>query len=138
MTSRLAIFLAEDNPGDVMLVRQALHEHKIDFELYLAETGGGVTRLLDRIGHDIPRPDLFLLDLNLPGIEAQELFRRVREHEYCGDAPIVVVTSSESSRDRAWTAHFRINHYFRKPLEFEEYMKLGAIVRNVLSLEPGT
>lgn len=136
MTSRLSIFLAEDNPGDVMLVRQALHEHKLDFDLFIAETGAGVVGLLDRIGKDLPVPDLFLLDLNLPGIEAPELFRRVRDHADCANAPIVVVTSSESSRDRAWTARFRISHYFRKPLEFEEYMKLGAVVRTVLQLEP--
>lgn len=65
-----------------------------------------VNAYLERLGMDRPRPSVLLLDLNLPRIEGPELFRRVREHPLCVDVPLIVVTSSDSPSDRAWTRHF--------------------------------
>jgi len=128
----LVILLAEDNPGDVLLVRQALREHFSDIEMFVADTGEKAAALLDRVGKELPRPDVLVLDLNLPGVEGTELFQKVRDHPLCADTPIVVVTSSNSPKDRAWTATFGIAHYFRKPSDFDEFMKLGAVVREIV------
>jgi len=133
MSRRLAIFLAEDNPGDVFLVREALLQHHLDFELYLSSDGDKLTALLERINVDVPVPDIFLLDLNLPRIDGPELFRRVRAHPFCAHTPLIVVSSSDSARDHAWTSEFNVSHYFRKPSHLDEFFKLGAIVRDLTS-----
>lgn len=133
MNSHLIILLAEDNVGDVLLVREALREQAIEFEMFVAENGEKAVLLLDRLGREVPCPDLILMDLNLPGVEGPELFKKVRAHPVCSEVPIIVVTSSDSPKDRAWTREFGVSHYFRKPSSYEEYMKLGSVVREVVS-----
>ncbi len=131
MNSPLVLFLAEDNPGDVLLVRQALREHRLEFELFVAPDGDKLDALLRRVGKEVPAPDVLLLDLNIPRADGPELFRRVRSHPLCADAPLIVFSSSDSPRDRSWTSEFRVSRYFRKPSEWEEFMKLGEVVREV-------
>lgn len=132
MTEPVTIFVVEDNPADVFLVRQALQQEQLNFQLFLAEDGDTALSLLDRVGKGVPTPDVLLLDLNLPGVDGHELFQRVRQHPLCKDVPIVVFTSSDSPRDRAWTSDFQISHYFRKPSDYDEFMKLGEIIRSLV------
>jgi len=126
-----AILLAEDNPGDVYLVRQALIEHRVDAELFVAQNGDEWTALLERVGRDVPRPDLLLMDLNIPRIDGRELFRCVRAHPLCADVPLVVVSSSDSVKDRVWTNEFRVARYFRKPSDYDAFLHLGAVIRDL-------
>jgi CheY-like chemotaxis protein len=133
MSKRLAVLLAEDNAGDVFLVREALLEHRLDFELYLAGDGDKLTALLERVGIDVPAPDVLMLDLNLPCIDGPELFRRVRAHPLCAHTPLIVISSSDAARDHAWTSEFGVSHYFRKPSHLDEFLQLGAIVRKLTS-----
>jgi CheY-like chemotaxis protein len=133
MSKRLAVLLAEDNAGDVFLVREALLEHGLDFELYLAGDGDKLTALLERVGIDVPAPDVLMLDLNLPCIDGPELFRRVRAHPLCAHTPLIVISSSDAARDHAWTSEFGVSHYFRKPSHLDEFLQLGAIVRKLTS-----
>jgi chemotaxis family two-component system response regulator Rcp1 len=126
------ILLAEDNPGDVLLVREALELQRLEFELCVAEDGDRLRNILTRLGKDLPRPDVVLLDINLPRIDGPELFQSIREHPLCADAPVIAVTSSDSPRDRAWTDQFRVTHYFRKPSSYDAYMQLGKLVCSVL------
>jgi CheY-like chemotaxis protein len=137
MTAPLVVFLAEDNPGDVYLVRHALQTRGLDFQLFVAEDGDKVEALLNRIGTDVPPPDVLLLDLNLPRMDGPELFRRVRSHPACAGVPLVVVTSSDAPKDHAWTEEFRVNHYFRKPSSLGEFMDLGEIVETLTAGRPG-
>lgn len=133
MTAPLVVFLAEDNAGDVLLVRRVLTEHKLEFELLVAEHGDNVTELLERIGKDLPAPNVLLLDLNLPRMDGPELFSRVRAHPLCKDVPLIVVTSSDSPKDHAWTSEYEVSHYFRKPSNLEEFMQLGTVIRSLTS-----
>lgn len=135
MTAPVTIFLAEDNPGDVFLVNQALLDYGLEFTLLLAEDGPGAQALLDRFGADLPCPDLLLLDLNLPKTEGRELVRMFREHPICPDVPVIVISSSDAPRDRLWAAEAGVYHYFRKPSELEEFMKLGEVVGVLLASE---
>jgi two-component system, chemotaxis family, response regulator Rcp1 len=132
MTSPVHILLAEDNPGDVLLMREALEQHGLQFELCVADDGDKLRSILTRLGSGLPQPDLVLLDINLPRVEVPELFRLIREHPLCSDVPVIVVTSSDSPKDRAWTDQFRVTHYFRKPSDYEAYMELGNLVRGTL------
>jgi CheY-like chemotaxis protein len=132
MTESVRIFVVEDNPADVFLVRQALQQEQLNFQLFLAEDGDAALSLLEQVGKGVPAPDVLLLDLNLPGVDGPELFQRVRQHPLCKDVPIVVFTSSDSPKDRAWTSDFQISHYFRKPSDYDEFMKLGGIIRSLI------
>ena len=133
MSAPIVVFLAEDNNGDVLLVRRALRTHQLDGELLVAQHGGEVTSLLERIGNDIPAPDVLILDLNLPRMDGPELFERVRAHPLCSQTPLIVVTSSDSPRDHEWTSAFNVAYYFRKPSSLDEFLTLGAVVKSITS-----
>lgn len=133
MSRPLAIFLAEDNPGDVQLVREALREHHIEHQLCLAKDGTEARRYIQCMGTDpdAPRPDLILLDLNLPQASGFELFLQFRKHPLCTHTPVIVVTSSDTLNDRRRAAELGAARYFRKPSDFEDFLKLGAVLREV-------
>jgi two-component system, chemotaxis family, response regulator Rcp1 len=132
MTPPLRVLLAEDNPGDVMLVRDALRQQSIDFELLVVDDGDKIRSFLNNATADHPGPDVLLLDLNLPRLDGPDMFRLLRDHPCCCDAPLIVITSSDSPRDRAWTEQFGVAHFFRKPSNYDAFMKLGEVVRGVL------
>src|SRR5664279_285553 len=95
------ILLAEDNPADVYLLRVALEEHGIKFPLQVATDGREVLQILSEEG-TLPATELTLiiLDLNLPRHDGIEILQRVRETESLTRIPVVVLTSSDSPRDR--------------------------------------
>lgn len=80
-----------------------------------------------------PLPDVILLDLNLPRFTGGQVLERLRGHRNCGSIPVVVVTSSDAPSDRATSARLGAARYFRKPSEYEDFLKLGELVREVLS-----
>jgi len=127
----LQILLAEDNPGDVFLVRQALEEHHISHELHVAPDGEAAIQFFARMGQpgQAPCPDVLLLDLNLPKIKGPEVLAGLRQHPKCADTPVIVVTSSNALKDRARMAGLGVAAYFCKPVDFEAFMQLGALVR---------
>lgn len=128
----LSVFLAEDYAPDVLLIHRALREHGLEFEMFVAEDGDKVIALLDRVGREIPGPDVLLLDLNLPGMNGPDLFRRVRSHPLCSNAPLIVMTSSDAPRDLAWVREFDVSYYFEKPPRLNEFMHLGALVATLV------
>jgi len=131
MSKPLQIFLAEDNPGDVQLVRESLREHHIEYKLALASDGVEAKRYIERLGRDAPCPDLLLLDLNLPKADGYELIARFRENPLCTHTPVIVVTSSDARRDRERAATLGVARYFRKPSELTEFLQLGSVIREV-------
>lgn len=135
MTEPLIIFLAEDNLGDVFLVKQALLEQGIAFRMIVAEDGPNARTLLDQFGEELPCPDLLLVDLNLPKMEGRELVELFREHPICSSVPVIVISSSQALKDRLWAAEAGVSHYFRKPSDLEEFMKLGGIVGDLVASE---
>jgi CheY-like chemotaxis protein len=135
MSKPLHVFLAEDNPGDVELVREALREHHIDFQLAVASNGAEARRYIEAMGttEDAPCPDLLLLDLNLPQADGYDLFAMFRAHSLCTLTPVIVVTSSDAPKDRERAAALGAARYFRKPSELAEYMELGSLIREVVT-----
>ena len=127
----LQLLLAEDNRADVFLVREALATHSLTYELVVAPDGEQAMRLIEQIGTERACPDVLLLDLNLPKADGEEVLRSFREHPECGNTPVIVVTSSDALKDRERMALLGAAHYFRKPSDVEEYMLLGALVRDV-------
>jgi len=130
------ILLAEDNPGDVFLVRRALLKHGLEVDLIVVEDGQAALRFFDRADADetFARPDLILLDLNLPRTNGSRVLMRIRQSQRCGATPIIVVTSSDSPLDRDVAAKLGATHYFQKPGDLAGFMQLGRIVRNTLEM----
>jgi CheY-like chemotaxis protein len=130
----LNILLIEDNSADVFLVRRALREHSLEHSLTVARDGEQASRVVGELETDLskPTPDVILLDLNLPRLDGHELLQRIRGSSRIGEVPVVVVTSSDSPRDRSVAAEYGATSYFRKPSDLDEFMKLGALVKSVL------
>ena len=128
------ILLAEDNQGDVLLVREALKEHHVEHELHVVKHGLQAERYIKRIGEasDAPCPDVLLLDLNLPHRDGHELLQLFRAHPLCAATPVIVVTSSDAEKDRKRAAELGATRYFRKPADIDEFIRLGAVVREVV------
>lgn len=128
------LFLADDNPGDVFLVREALREHQVECELEVASDGAEAREYFTRVERYGARvPDLVLLDLNLPKISGMELLRRIKNIPSCRDTPIVVVSSSDSPRDRLASKNLGAHAYIRKASVLEEYMQLGGVIKEILA-----
>ena len=134
----LRILLAEDNRGDVMLVQKALEEHHLAHELRVVTDGEEALQFIHKMGTSdaMPCPDLLVLDLNLPKADGPEVLREFREHPECAETPVIVVSSSDSPRDRTRMNALGVNRYFRKPTDLEAFMELGAVVRKLLGGEP--
>ena len=127
-----SIFLAEDSADDVFLIREALTHAGLEYELFRFDDCDGATSLLNRIGHDVPSPDIVLLDLNLPKTDGIEMLRLLRTHAECQTTPVIVMSSSNLSRDRDRAVAAGALHYFCKPLDLAEFFQIGEIVRSVV------
>lgn len=125
------ILLVEDNPGDVRLTREALHEGRFANNLHVVPDGAEAMAYLRRgPGYEsAPRPDLILLDLNLPKKSGLEVLAEIQEDELLRVIPVIVLTSSRDEEDilRAYQHH--ANCYITKPVN------LDAFLRVVLSIE---
>jgi CheY-like chemotaxis protein len=127
------ILLAEDNRADVLLIREALAAHKIPYRLYLATDGAEALEFLVRMGRgETPCPDLILLDMNLPKTDGADVLQEFRSHPRCLTTPVIVVSSSDTQRDRQRVETLGVTRYFRKPTDFEAFMRLGAVVKEVI------
>ena len=101
----------------------------------MADDGEKTVRFFEQADADptAPCPDLVLLDINMPRYKGGDILRRLRASTRCKDALVLIVTSSDSQRDREDMDAFGANGYFRKPSEFSEFMKLGQLVRDLLA-----
>ena len=124
--ARLAhILLVEDSVEDAMLAQEALKDAKVANELHIVRDGEAAMAFLRRQGEfaDTPRPDLVLLDLNLPRKDGREVLSEMKDDSGLRRIPVVVLTTSSSDRDvlRAYDAH--VNAYIRKPISFEQLVE---------------
>ena len=134
---RFHIILVEDAEPDVLLVREALEQSGLQFELRVFEDGEQGVDFIEAVDRDltVARPHLFLLDLNLPKKTGGQILERVRQSPRLGRIPVVILTSSDSHRDKAQAADLNATGYFRKPSRLDEFMKLGPYVRDLLNRE---
>jgi chemotaxis family two-component system response regulator Rcp1 len=134
LTKTIHILLAEDNDGDVFLVRRALEKQGLDHELTVARNGEEALRLLERAGRDpdFEPPDLIVLDLNLPKVDGAQVLLRIRKSTALGAIPVIILTSSDSPKDRESALELGANMYFRKPTDLQSFMHLGEVVATIL------
>jgi CheY-like chemotaxis protein len=128
------ILLAEDNRGDVLLIRRALAQHGIRHELHVVHDGEQAIEFLAQTGlpGGSPLLDLVLLDLNLPKVDGQQILMELRRNPHCAATPVIVVSSSNAASDRARILELGISYHFRKPSDLDEFMRLGAVVQDIL------
>lgn len=124
----------EDNPGDVGLVREALEEHSVRCELFVLTDGERAIEFIDEIDEEkFPCPDLVLIDLNLPKRPGKEVLQRLKASQKCSHVPAVVLTSSDNQRDKDEVARFAPVRYIRKPTRLADFIKLGALFKEILN-----
>jgi chemotaxis family two-component system response regulator Rcp1 len=120
------ILLVEDNPSDVLLTRIAMQECKIANRLHVAKDGEVAMAFLRRQGEhrEAPRPDLVMLDLNLPRMDGRELLREMKSDASLRLIPVVVLTTSDSETDVLRSYDLHANAYITKPLDMEQFVRV--------------
>ena len=126
------ILLVEDNPGDVLLTREALKDSKLRVNLTVVAHGEEALACLRRLGHfaDAPRPDLILLDLNLPRKDGRQVLADIKADQQLSSIPVVILTSSQAEEDVARAYHLHANCYVQKPLDLDQFIKVVRAIEN--------
>jgi len=120
----------EDNPGDVRLTQEALKEGKVRNKLHVVGDGVEALAFLCQEGEyaEEPRPDLILLDLNLPKKNGREVLAEIKEHPNLRRIPVVILTVSQAEEDVLRTYDLHANCYVTKPVDLEQFIKVvGSI-----------
>jgi two-component system response regulator len=126
----IEILLVEDNPGDSRLAKEALKESKLKNNLYVAEDGVEAMNFLYKTGKysKMPRPDLVILDLNLPKKDGREVLAEIKNDDNLKRIPVVILTISKAEEDILKTYNLHANCYVTKPLDLDQFMK---VVRSI-------
>jgi CheY-like chemotaxis protein len=126
----IEILLVEDNPGDVRLTIEGLNEAKVRNNLQVARDGVEALEFLRRQGRfgDAVRPDLILLDLNLPRMDGRQVLAEVKSDPDLKTIPVVVLTTSSAEQDILHSYQLQANCYITKPVDLEQFIK---VVRSI-------
>ena len=136
------ILLIEDNPADVRLTREALTEAKVLNTLHVMADGVAALAFLRREGRhaDSPRPDLILLDLNLPKKDGREVLAEIKMDDALNLIPVVVLTTSSAEEDIMRTYKLHANAYVTKPVDFKQFLRVISAIEQfwlaVVTLPP--
>jgi two-component system, chemotaxis family, response regulator Rcp1 len=122
----IEILMVEDGPGDVRLTIEALKDAKIRNHLNVVSDGEEALSFLRKQGPyaNAPRPDLILLDLNLPKKDGREVLKEIKQEENLKRIPVVVLTISTAERDILKVYDLHANCYINKPVDFEQFTKV--------------
>jgi len=132
------ILIVEDNASDVYLIRAAMKAGNIEAALHVVSDGEQAIRFVDEADSDQgrPCPALVILDINLPRRHGGEVLQHIRQSAKCSHALVIAVSTSDSARDREQMEQLGVDAYFRKPSSYDDFMKLGEMVRELLSSVP--
>ena len=122
----IEVLLVEDDPGDVLLIQEAFADNKVRNRLHSVSDGVDALRFLRREGEyaDAPRPDLILLDLNLPRKDGREVLAEVKTDERLRQIPVVVLTTSKLEEDVLRSYQLHANAYVTKPVDFDRFIEV--------------
>ena len=120
---RLRILLVEDDPGDVLITTEALAGSQVPYELTVVEDGEQALDHLNQRGayENVPRPDLILLDLNLPRVSGREVLSEVKAHPDLAAIPVIILSTSDAEDDVLSTYRLHANAYVTKPVDFDQF-----------------
>jgi two-component system, chemotaxis family, response regulator Rcp1 len=126
MLHPVEILLVEDNPADVRLTQEALKENKMVNNLSVVIDGVEAINYLRKKGKytKVTRPDIILLDLNLPKKDGREVLAEIKQDNALKRIPVVILTSSQAEEDIVKTYNLHANCYITKPVDFDQFMKV--------------
>jgi len=126
----IEVLLVEDDPGDVLMTQEAFEEHKVRNKLSVVSDGEEALAYLRREGPyaEAPRPDLILLDLNLPRVDGREVLAVIKDDDDLRRIPVVVLTTSQADEDILRSYSLHANAYVTKPVDFERFI---TVVRQI-------
>jgi CheY-like chemotaxis protein len=118
------VLLVEDDPGDVLMTREAFADHKVHNRLHVVTNGIDAMAFLRHEGEyaDAPTPDLILLDLNLPRMDGREVLAEIKNDPSLRTIPVVVLTTSDAEEDVVSSYSLYANAYVTKPVDFERFI----------------
>ena len=124
--SVIQVLLVEDDPGDVLMTREAFEDNKVANQLHVVSDGAEAMDFLQKKGEytQAPTPDLVLLDLNLPRMDGREVLAAVKADDELRQIPIVVLTTSEAEEDVLRSYALHANAYVTKPVDFERFIEV--------------
>lgn len=122
----IEVLLVEDDPGDVLLTTEAFEHNKVKNNLHVVNDGEQAMAFLRREDKyaGSPRPDLILLDLNLPRKDGREVLEEIKADEDLRSVPVVVLTTSEADEDILRSYHLHANAYVTKPVDFDQFIRV--------------
>ncbi len=126
------ILLVEDNPGDVRLTQEVLREGKVRNTLRVAGDGEQALAMLRREGahHDAPRPDVILLDLNLPKKDGRTVLAEIKNDPLLHRIPVVILTTSKAEEDVLKSYDLNANCYITKPVDLDQFIKVIRMIED--------
>ncbi|MES9538510.1 response regulator [Spirillospora sp. NPDC049024] len=121
----ITVLLVEDDPGDELMTREAFEHNKVGNTLHVVRDGAEALDYLYRRGDhpDAPRPDLVLLDLNLPKRDGREVLEEIKTDPELASIPVVVLTTSSAEEDILRSYKLHANAYVTKPVDFDQFIK---------------
>jgi chemotaxis family two-component system response regulator Rcp1 len=128
----IEVLLVEDNPGDVRLTREAFNEAQVTNHLHVVMDGLEAMDFLQRRGRhaEAPRPDLILLDLNLPGKSGREVLEKIKSDPGLRRIPVMILTSSKADQDLQRAYELHANCYIAKPLDFYQFVDIVRSIKH--------
>ena len=126
LEKEINILLVEDNPADVELTREGLGESRMKVRLDVANDGEQAMEMLYQRGdyYDVPRPDLILLDLNIPRKHGRDVLREIKSDPELRSIPVVVLTTSAAEKDVQTAYELQANSYITKPVSFDHFVEI--------------
>jgi CheY-like chemotaxis protein len=129
----LTIFIVDDNPVDVYLMRWVLDAHELDYQLRVIDNGDHALTVFDHLAQQehLRSLTIVLLDLNLPQLDGKEVLRHIKAIPLGAEIHVVIVTSSKNAADQHETLAMGADAYFVKPYHLNEFMELGDVIKHV-------
>lgn len=138
----IEILMVEDNPADIRLTKEAFKDAKMLNNLHVVNNGEDAMAFLRRHGNYVntPRPDLILLDLNLPKKDGREVLAEIKKDPDLKRIPVVILTTSDDEKDVLKAYNLHVNAYIKKPVDLEQFMRIVEAVEefwlSVVKLPP--
>lgn len=131
-TKPIDILLVEDSPGDARLTAEALKDSKVLNHVHFARDGVEALNFLHRKGEHstAPRPDIILLDLNMPKMDGREVLAEMKDDPALKSIPVVVLTTSDAEQDILKSYELHANCYITKPVDFDKFMSIVTRIEN--------
>jgi CheY-like chemotaxis protein len=130
MNYRIAVI--EDNPADTFLLEEALVRAGINYSMETIEDGEHAAMFIRETGQD--KPDLFILDLNLPKIKGADILRLIERQADLANVPVIVWSSSDLPKDREAIALSRVSTFLVKPNTLDGFLEIGMVIRKILRM----